>query len=707
MKGCSVVQTSPRRRAAPPAVLLACLAAPALAQDAPPVLELAPITVEAAPAPPPSRTAIDPTVGAARTEITRQTIEALPQGANASLSQVLLQAPGVVQEAAGDIHVRGDHRNLQYRLNGVTLPEGIGGFAQALSARGLSAASLTTGALPAQYGYRTAGVIELQLRDPAQDPGGSIDLYGGSRGTFQPGISYGGSAAGWDYFATGSGLFSQRGLENPTSAPTAIHNRTEQWRGFGYASRQLDPDTRLTLLGGASIQRFQIPNIPGQTPQYQAFGRTQFDSAALTGRQWERSYFGVAALNHRITDGEVQVAAFSRFASLHYLPDPVGDLMFTGNATDAYRRSIASGVQADATWHGIQGHTLRGGLFVSADATRSRNLATVLPVVAGNAIDAPFTIATAQTRLGWLAGLYVQDSWALTDQLTLNLGARFDAMWQNTRAQQLSPRAGLVWRPDEATTLSIGYARYFTPPPQELAVEIDPRRFRGTTLEPEVLRADPVRPERSHYFNIGANRRFGDHLTVGLEAYYRTVRDMQDLGQFGTAYIFSPYNYREGRAFGTELSIGWRQENLFLYANLALSRSEGRGLVSNQYFWSVAEQAQVARKFVRTDHDQLVTASAGGAWQAWEGGRLSFSTLYGSGMRRGFANSDRMTPYATVNLGVAQDLRLADGGAWTLRFDVVNLLDRRYQLRDGTGIGVGAPQFGTRRGFFVGLSRSL
>ena len=94
-------------------------------------------------------------------------------------------------------------------------------------------------------------------------------------------------------------------------------------------------------------------------------------------------------------------------------------------------------------------------------------------------------------------------------------------------------------------------------------------------------------------------------------------------------------------------------------------------------------------------------------WRAWEGGRLSASMLYGSGLRRGFANTEKLTPYATFNVGVQQDLVLPDGGTWTLRFDVLNLFDREYRLRDGTGIGVGAPQFGARRGFFGGLSRAF
>ena len=46
-------------------------------------------------------------------------------------------------------------------------------------------------------------------------------------------------------------------------------------------------------------------------------------------------------------------------------------------------------------------------------------------------------------------------------------------------------------------------------------------------------------------------------------------------------------------------------------------------------------------------------------------------------------------------------------GTLTARFDVTNALDKIYEIRDGTGVGVGAPQFGPWRGFFVGLSKSI
>jgi hypothetical protein len=665
------------------------------------------VVTGATPAPAPAN-AVPATLGTSRYVIGAERIEALPQGANAPLNQVLLQAPGVVQEAGGDIHVRGDHRNLQYRLNGIAIPETIGGFGPLLGARGLASVALLTGALPAQYGLRTAGVVELRLRQGADAPGGWAELYGGGPGLFQPSLSHGGSADGWSWFATGSMLRSDRGLESRTDSARNRHNATEQWRGLVTLEREIDQDTRASLILGGTNARYQIPVVPGQEPQFTVAGRPAPASEDIAAHQWNRGYFGVLTLQRQEGALRWQTAGFARFTSLHYRPDPLGDLAYTGAATDTYRRSLATGLQADAVWQASETHRIGFGTYLTRDATRSANRSTVLPVAEDGTVgETPFQIDEGDRRTSWLAGGYVQDHWRLSETLSANIGLRFDHMRQATAASQASPRANLVWRADATTTFTAGYARTFTPPPQELAVETNPLRYLGSTLAPEVLRADPVKPERAHYLNLGVNHRLNQRLTLGVELWYRRVGDMQDLGQFGSAYIFSPYNYREGRGLGSEFTATWRGEAVQLYANLALSRSEGRGLVSNQFFWTADEQAQVARKYVRTDHDQLVTASAGAAWEAWEGGRLSATMLYGSGLRRGFANSERGTPYATVNLSAGQRFTLPDGGDWRFRIDLLNALDRRYQLRDGTGIGVGAAQYGARRGVFFSLARAF
>jgi outer membrane receptor protein involved in Fe transport len=82
--------------------------------------------------------------------------------------------------------------------------------------------------------------------------------------------------------------------------------------------------------------------------------------------------------------------------------------------------------------------------------------------------------------------------------------------------------------------------------------------------------------------------------------------------------------------------------------------------------------------------------------------------IYGSGLRQGDANTDSLPPYAQVNAGVAREFFLpGDTKPTTLRFDVVNLFDTIYEIRSGSGIGVFAPQFGPRRGYYAGLSKKF
>jgi outer membrane receptor protein involved in Fe transport len=332
----------------------------------------------------------------------------------------------------------------------------------------------------------------------------------------------------------------------------------------------------------------------------------------------------------------------------------------------------------------------------------------VLPLDAGGApIDAPFTINDRFGRTGWLYGFHLQDEWRITERLTLNLGARWDQMVEFVTAGQISPRVNLVWRPTDTTTLHAGYARTFTPPQQELVQPGTIQQFVGTSNAPFSLENGAVRPERAHRFDVGVSQRFGPNLTLGIDAYYKDVRDLLDYGQFGNALIFTPFNYRQGKIYGVEFSGNWRSERWLVYGNLALSRSVGRDIRSAQYTFEPEELDYISRKYVRTDHDQLITGSAGAVWRATEDTRLAATMLYGNGLRRGFANSEKLSPYATFNLGLSQDFNLPDGGRWTARLDVVNLFDERYQLRDGSGIGVGAPQFGTRRGVFAGLSRAF
>jgi hypothetical protein len=185
-------------------------------------------------------------------------------------------------------------------------------------------------ALPPQFGLRTSGVLDIWTRNDVFNNTGRIGVYGGSRGTFTPSLEYGGTAGQTQYFVTGRFFESNIGLENPTSSWNAIHDHTTQERAFGYALTLLDPYTRFTVLAGASYARFQIPNTPGLTPNFTAFGVSNFNSALLNENQLEQNYYAVAALQRSINGADVQFSYFTRYSSVHFVPDTIGDLVPRG-----------------------------------------------------------------------------------------------------------------------------------------------------------------------------------------------------------------------------------------------------------------------------------------------------------------------------------------------------------------------------------------
>ena len=649
-----------------------------------------------------------PKTGANGTTIDRRAIDTLPQGDDTSIDRVLLQAPGISQDSAasGDLHIRNEHANLQYRIDGIFMPDGVSGFSQVLDTSFIRSLDVIDGALPAEYGLHTAGIIDIQTRGGGE-PGGSIGLYGGSHGTLVPTLTAFGTSGRWDYFFTGRFATDRLGIENPTDRHEAIHDRTRQGRYFGRVSGLLEDGSRVTFMSGATVAAYQIPNTAGVPTAFTAFGATAFDSSGLNENQVERSIFNVVAWQKTFGALDSQVAFFDRASSLHFVPDTVGDLVFDGIASDVTRTSLVNGVQSDNAYRFDDRHTIRFGLTASVERAQAINASVVLPTDGdGNAIDAAFGIFDAERKTGVVAGVYLQDEFRLTRDLTINGGARFDTLHQYTDASQISPRLGLVYKPIEGTTIHAGYARYFTPPELALSAPTPVGSFANTTGASEVTQVSPVKPERSHYFDAGVTQRLAPGLDVGVDAYYKIARNLLDDGQFGQALVLTAFNYDHAYNDGIEFKVAYADGNLRAYGNLAVAEQRAKQVASNQYLFGADEIAYIRNNYIYTDHDQLLTAS-GGLSYLYEGTRFSVDAIYGSGLRNGFANTGTVSPYATVNLGLTHDFVGVNGKPLTARFSIVNLLDHPYEIRDGSGIGVFAAQYGERRGFFAGLSQSF
>ena len=588
------------------------------------------------------------------------------------------------------------------------MPDGVGAFGQFLDTSIVGSLNLITGALPAQYGLRTAGVLDIQTKTDAFNNSGSVSVYGGSHGTITPSFEYGGTVGQTQYFVSGRYFGTSLGLESPTPGNEAIHDWSSQEKGFLYLSTVLDPTSRLTLISGVSNNTYQIPNNPGQTPVFGGLNGlpSNFDSSLLAERQHEFNQFNVLAYQKSAEGFDYQLSYFNRTSILHFTPDTIGDLVFNGVASDVYRQSVTNGIQEDTSYRLADAHTLRFGFSASAENALVNNTSVELPT---DPAMAPFTVADSSTKTGWLLSTYLQDEWKINNQLTLNAGLRFDQMLAYVDANQLSPRINMTWKPYDGTTIHAGYARNFTPPPLVLAAPTNLALVQGTQQQPSVTANDPVQPERSNVYDIGIDQKINaiPGLEVGLDAYYKTATDLLDDGQFGAAYVQSAFNYALAQNVGVEGKASYTNGNFHAYGNIAWARQRATDVVSNQFLFDAATFAYIANNYVYTDHAQLVTASAGASY-LWDGTKFSASMIYGSGLRSGFANTASLPSYTQVNVGVSHEFAWMNGmKPTTLRFDIVNLFDTIYEIRDGSGIGVFAPQYGPRRGFFLGLSQKL
>ena len=445
-------------------------------------------------------------------------------------------------------------------------------------------------------------------------------------------------------------------------------------------------------------------------------GSAAFDSNALNENQIETANFGVLSYLHTEENWNIQISPYTKYSTLKYSPDIYGDLAFGGVSQYALRQDFTNGVQADGSYNLTNTHTLRAGMLVSAERSSADTTSLVECTAApcpssGTAGDTPLAVVQNSAKTGFSYSAYLQDEWKIFPSLTLNYGGRFDAVNTSTMESQFSPRVNAVWNATASTTVHLGYANYFTPPPFDIVTLGSVNSLANTTGASPSTGNSPVKAERSQYFDAGVTQDIPQvpGLKLGLDAYYKYARNLLDEGQFGAPIILTPFNYHVGYTKGVELTTTYDSGPFSYYGNLAIGTEKAEGISSAQFNFSQSDLGYIDSHLINTDHSQTMTASAGVSY-VLDGTTYSVDLIAGTGVRtqevnNTIPNGSTVPSYEQVNFGVSHKFDQAPGGPIEIRADLINAFDETYLIRQQSGIGVNSPQYGPRRTFFMGVRK--
>lgn len=659
-----------------------------------------------------SRNDLSPKTGNVLFNFDQDSINQLPLGQATPLNQVLQRAPNVVVNSQNQIHIRGDHSGAQYRINGVMLPDGVGGFGNSLDTHFADSIEFLTGAMPAQYGLRTSAVVDIKTKTGHFDQKNRSEITVGGNDTFGANQQVGGHKNGLDYYLSANYLQNSRGIESPTAVRDSIHDDTRWSNLFGYFSKFLNSKQRLSVIVANATNFFEIPNTPGLSANYNLTGKSG-DSATMNQNQKEENRFIVASLQGKNSDDlDYQISLFAQHSDLKFKPDYVNDLVFNGVSSSFDRSSLASGIQADFVYKLNETNKLRSGFYFKDDRVTSNSENYVFD---GTWSGETFTqdgthiarrIDENDARNSQFYSVYLQNEWTGIDRLTVNYGARFDISHAYSNESQLSPRLGAIYDLSNKTAIHAGYARYFTPPSVAQVSQKTIDAFNNTSNQAHVPYNDPVKAERTHYFDAGLSHKATSHLTLGIDGYYKKIKNVLDEHQFGNSQLYSPFNYEKGKAFGAEFKVDYNKNNFASFANFAVQRAYATNIISNQFVVHEEEYYHIKDHNVRLDHVQTYTASLGASY-LFKGTQFAADALYGSGLSTGTNNKNTMPSYWQFNGSVARDFKIPAVGDLNLRFSVLNATDEVYRYSNGTGIGIDAVQYAPRRTFYLITSKQF
>jgi outer membrane cobalamin receptor len=669
----------------------------------------APVTVES------TRLRINRSAAVSSQTIDQKQIAELPGGTTQSLPKVLYATnPGFVEGSFGQVFARGNHANLQYDIDGIQLPDSVSGtFGDAFSVLNIDRMEVITGGLPAEYGNRLSGVVNILTKSGGLEPGGTLDLNYGSYNTFTPQITYGGSTDGGHlrYYLSGGYSSTDRGLDTPEPASEtkqgqggtdAVHDQSSGNNQFAKLDWDLDAQNTLLLTAFNAEKAFQIPNYPARfLPTDPFFSPTYADSYGNAGSSWApagtndyqisgNDYVELMWKHQFADDSRLQLAPYWKSSSVIFHGDPANDLaaayLVPATLSNPVNASSFSedrltnnlGMQGDYTAHPNDANTVKAGFQLQA--AEAHGPITVLALSTGQSVTSTSTDDSADHD--YQESVYLQDDIALSPVLVLNVGMRYDAIQflfpgASSLDGMFEPRLGLNYTPLPDTKFHLYYGKLFQPAPAEDLRDTFANLGQGT-LAPYDIKA-----EKDDYYEVGAAQQAGDQL-MSVNAYYKDAVNLLDDTQLLNTAIAEPYNYAQGFVYGVEGSINGKfLEHWTDFLSYTYEVAQGSGASGGLF--ALPPGTVVPTDWHYLDHCQINTANAGLAWNLG-GFSVGATGLYGSGLRTGPSNKNSLPPHFSMDGTVSYEIK---GGHWLedmkVALDVTNIFANVYPLTVDNG----------------------
>jgi len=651
--------------------------------------------------------------------VSRTDIEALPRGNNNDVYDVLLTVPSVVYGALKQTHIRQDHANQQFRIDGIPIPDTVSGaFADIVPPRAWERADIILGGMEAQYGNKTAIVLDITSKSGTKPGFGSVQLFGGSNETVNPSFEYGGTIGEKvRFYVLNSYVTTNRGIEPPTLGKTNHHNQSEKNNTYLRGDYQHDNKNNFSWIFLNSIAKYQIPTVPNleANPDVLALlpGFSPNASQSVDQFQKEDNQYSHLVWRHDVNASNFFSAGFYfRRGVADFQTDPLNALAYAddvNSAQTANQRRVAysGGMRLDHTWVPDSRHLVKAGLQL--DYSRANNTTQIFAfdtssgAPAGPVISREASNQNIQTRQEF----WVQDQWSPNDRWTFNLGVRGDAIQGFYNEGQISPRVGATYKYDPSNVFHAYYGRLFTPPNIE-QVAFAGLNTQNTTAQPDNPTGFNPRAERSHYFEVGSYHAVTRFATLELTGYYKLAHYLSDAGQFGSTPLRNFFAFERGWQRGIDGALKVQfTDNFTGRGNVAWGQCKGYGLQSGQYLLEQAEINDInSTGGVFCDHSQSMTSSAVLSYRLLERTNLTGQMLYGSGLRTAEegarTNSSHENSYTVYNASITHTIALPwHNQKMLLGFDVINLLDQKYFYNRGEGsIGLGIAHAGMPRSYF-------